>query len=149
MHNLALASQIINYSFNYIYPEFHLIIHIFQYVFRISFPAYKLPLFKYIEGKTIRDHRVETYVGGTNETVRICLTEANNTVLKQFLKRNLIQMITLNMNMHQRRYEHVYLLSNDIVLASSSGGPGFNPQPRTASYQRRYKHGTSSAIVQH
>ena len=25
------------------------------------------------------------------------------------------------------------------VLASSTGGPGFNPQSRTASYQRRYK----------
>ena len=26
-----------------------------------------------------------------------------------------------------------------IVLASSAGRPGFNPQSRTASYQRRYK----------
>ena len=34
-----------------------------------------------------------------------------------------------------------------IVLASSAGGPGFNPQSRTASYQRRYKNGTSSALV--
>jgi len=34
------------------------------------------------------------------------------------------------------------------VLASSAGGPGFNPQSRTASYQRRYKkNGTSSALV--
>jgi len=35
------------------------------------------------------------------------------------------------------------------VLASSAGGPAFNPQSRTASYQRRYKNGTSSAIVYH
>ena len=147
MHKLALVSYIINYSFNYIYPEFHLLIQSFQYCFLISFSAYKLPLFKYIEGKTIRDHRVETYVGGTNETVRMCLTEANNTVIKQFLKRNWIKIITLNMNMHQRRYQHVYLLSNGRVLASSSGGPGFIPQSRTASYQIRYKHGTSSALV--
>ena len=34
-----------------------------------------------------------------------------------------------------------------IVLASSAGGPGFNPQSRTASYQRRYKNGTSSSLV--
>ena len=33
------------------------------------------------------------------------------------------------------------------VLASSAGGHGFNPQSRTASYQRRYKNGTSSALV--
>ena len=35
------------------------------------------------------------------------------------------------------------------MLASSTGGPGFNPQSRTASYQRRYKNGTSSALVYH
>ena len=35
------------------------------------------------------------------------------------------------------------------VLASSTGGPGFNPQSRTASYQRCYKIGTNSALVQH
>ena len=29
------------------------------------------------------------------------------------------------------------------VLASSAGGPGFNPQSRTASFQRRYKNGTN------
>ena len=34
-----------------------------------------------------------------------------------------------------------------IVLASSAGGPGFNLQSRTASYQRRYKNGTSSTLV--
>ena len=33
------------------------------------------------------------------------------------------------------------------VLASSAGGPGFNPKSRTASYQRRYKNGTSSSQV--
>ena len=33
------------------------------------------------------------------------------------------------------------------VLASSAGGPRFNPQSRTASYQRRYKNGTSSSLV--
>ena len=33
------------------------------------------------------------------------------------------------------------------VLASSAGGPGFNPQSRTVSYQRRCKNGTSSALV--
>ena len=35
------------------------------------------------------------------------------------------------------------------MLASSAGGPGFNPQSRTASYQRRYKNGTSSSLVWH
>ena len=35
------------------------------------------------------------------------------------------------------------------VLASIAGGPGFNPQSRTASYQRRFKNGTSSSLVQH
>jgi len=35
------------------------------------------------------------------------------------------------------------------VLASSAGGPGFNPQSRTASYQRRYKNGTSSYLDKH
>ena len=33
------------------------------------------------------------------------------------------------------------------VLASGAGGPGFNPQSRTASYQRRYKNGNSSSLV--
>jgi len=33
------------------------------------------------------------------------------------------------------------------VLASSVGGPGFNPQSRTVSYQRHYKNGTSSFLV--
>ena len=33
------------------------------------------------------------------------------------------------------------------VLPSSAGGPGFNPLTRTASYQRRYKNGTSSSLV--
>ena len=35
------------------------------------------------------------------------------------------------------------------VLSSSAGGPGFNPPTRTASYQRRYKNGTSSSLVWH
>jgi len=33
------------------------------------------------------------------------------------------------------------------VLASGAGGPGFNPQSRIASYQRRYKNGTSDSLV--
>ena len=33
------------------------------------------------------------------------------------------------------------------VLALSAGGPGFNPQSRTESYQRRYKNGNSSSPV--
>ena len=37
---------------------------------------------------------------------------------------------------------------SDRVLASSAGGPGFNSQSRTASYQRRYNNGASSALVQ-
>ena len=36
-----------------------------------------------------------------------------------------------------------------LVLASSARGPGFNPQSRTASYQRRNKNGTSSSLVLH
>ena len=35
------------------------------------------------------------------------------------------------------------------VLASSAGGPGFNPQSRTVSYQIRYENGTRSSFVQH
>ena len=35
------------------------------------------------------------------------------------------------------------------VLASSAGGPGFNLQSRTASYQRRYKNGDSNSLVKH
>ena len=35
------------------------------------------------------------------------------------------------------------------MLASSAGGPEFNPQSRTGSYQRRYKNGTSSSLVWH
>jgi len=31
----------------------------------------------------------------------------------------------------------------------SEGGPGFNPQSWTASYQRRYKNGTHSSLVKH
>ena len=33
------------------------------------------------------------------------------------------------------------------VLASSATGSGFNPLSRTASYQRRYKYGTTSSLV--
>ena len=29
----------------------------------------------------------------------------------------------------------------------NEGGPGFNPQSRTASYQKGYKNGTGSALV--
>jgi len=36
---------------------------------------------------------------------------------------------------------------SDRVMDSSAGGPGFTPQSRTASYQRRYKNGTSSSLV--
>ena len=35
------------------------------------------------------------------------------------------------------------------MLASSAWGPGFTPQSKTASYQRRYKNGTSSSLVWH
>ena len=35
------------------------------------------------------------------------------------------------------------------MLASSEGGPRFNTQSRTASYQRRYTNGTSSFLVWH
>ena len=44
---------------------------------------------------------------------------------------------------------HYCLLDGQVVrvLALSAGGPGFNPQSRTASYQRRYKNGTSSSLV--
>ena len=35
------------------------------------------------------------------------------------------------------------------MLASNAGGPGFNPQSRTTSYQRHYKYGTSSSLVHH
>ena len=38
-------------------------------------------------------------------------------------------------------------IANGRVLASSAGGPGFNSQSRTASYERRYKNATSSALV--
>jgi len=38
-------------------------------------------------------------------------------------------------------------LLDSLVLAPSAGGPVFNPQSRTASYQRRYKIGTSSSLV--
>ena len=37
----------------------------------------------------------------------------------------------------------------DSLVASSAGGHGFNPPTRTASYQRRYKNGTSSSLVWH
>ena len=35
------------------------------------------------------------------------------------------------------------------MLDSSAGGPEFNPQSRTTSYQIRYKNGTSSSLVWH
>ena len=40
-------------------------------------------------------------------------------------------------------------LPSGRVLTSSAAGPGFNPQSRTASYQRLYKNGTSSSLVWH
>ena len=53
---------------------------------------------------------------------------------------------------HYNTYSVVNLLPpsrypSGRVLASRAGGPGFNPQSRTASYQRRYKNGTSSSLV--
>ena len=35
---------------------------------------------------------------------------------------------------------------NYTIQPSSAGGPGFNPQSKTASYQRRYTNGTSSSL---
>ena len=48
--------------------------------------------------------------------------------------------------LHRKLYR---LLDNRVVECSlrGVGGPGFNPQSRTASYQRRYKNGTSSSLV--
>jgi len=36
-----------------------------------------------------------------------------------------------------------------LYCTSSAGGPGFNPQSKTASYQRRYKNDTNSSLVWH
>jgi len=36
-------------------------------------------------------------------------------------------------------HELILLGTSGRVLASGAGGPGFNPQSRTALYQRRYK----------
>ena len=44
------------------------------------------------------------------------------------------------------KYVGLNSLVVDRVPASSAGGLGFKPQSRTASYQRRYKNGTSSAL---
>ena len=41
----------------------------------------------------------------------------------------------------------LYRLLDCRVLASSAGGPGFNPESRSVSYQRCYKNGTSSSLV--
>ena len=38
------------------------------------------------------------------------------------------------------------VIFNNICFTNKIG-PGFNTQSRTASYQRRYKNGTSSALV--
>jgi len=51
-------------------------------------------------------------------------------------------------NMCDMRYPDILIMilyQSGRVLASSAGGPGFNPKSRTASYQRRYKNGTSSS----
>ena len=44
----------------------------------------------------------------------------------------------------------IYRLFDSLVVECwlrVRGGPGFNPQSRNASYQRRYKNGTSSSLV--
>ena len=51
-------------------------------------------------------------------------------------------------NMCDMRYPDILIMilyQSGRVLASMAGGPGFNPKSRTASYQRRYKNGTSSS----
>ena len=45
--------------------------------------------------------------------------------------------------LYESSYIPVWLSLVGIVLASSAAGPEFNPQSRTALYQRRYKNGTS------
>ena len=45
------------------------------------------------------------------------------------------------------QYDQTLAVSTLIVLASGAGGPGFNPQTRIASYQRRYTNGTSSPLT--
>ena len=57
--------------------------------------------------------------------------------INNYLKLKLLEIKTMHLN----------AIVTVNLLASSAGGPGFNPQPRTASYQRRYKNGTSSALV--
>ena len=52
----------------------------------------------------------------------------------------------LNVNHNELQYG-MYGYKFGRVLATSAGGPGFNPQSRTASYQRRYKNGTGSSLV--
>ena len=47
---------------------------------------------------------------------------------------------------------HLYRLLDSLVvyyMASMVGGPGFNSQSKTTSYQRSYKNGTSSSLVWH
>jgi len=43
----------------------------------------------------------------------------------------------------------MFLFSAPPPRQPSGRGPGFNPQSRTASYQRRYKNGTSSSLVKY
>jgi len=46
-----------------------------------------------------------------------------------------------------KHYLSYCLLDSLFVLAPSAGGLRFNIESRTASYQRRYKNGTSSSLV--
>ena len=59
------------------------------------------------------------------------------------------QRATANMMASMGRFILVYLFTFDkgSVLASSAGGPGFNPKSRTASYQGRNKNSTTGALV--
>ena len=60
---------------------------------------------------------------------------------------------TLCVLLGNKRYQFIFTVqppprcSSGRVLASNAGSPGFNPQSRTASYQRPYKNGTSSSLV--
>jgi len=58
-------------------------------------------------------------------------------------------MMVKQLNSHFTLFKPPPRQSSGRVLASSAGGPMFNPQPRNMSYQRHYKNDTSSSLTQH
>ena len=79
-----------------------------------------------------------------------CLNSWERTLMHsplEIYKTTCIKMNSSHFHKQDQYYQLLLIFIRQFLFSSSAGGPRFNPQSRTASYQRRYKNGTSSSLV--